>query len=89
MWQGISLEDPFQSDLSRFVLHLRRTFLLCGFRLPLRTIGIGCEHESHYEYDGHHDPKRHTRRCLVPAIGMVVDRHNPIDDGILLFSSLF
>jgi hypothetical protein len=85
---SIGLEDPLQSDLGRFVLHLRRPFFVGGFRLPLRAIGIGCENESHHEHDGHHDQKRHTRRGLVPAIGMVIDRHNPIDDGRFLLSSI-
>ena len=84
----ISLEDPLQSDLGRFILHLRRPFLVGGIRLPLRAIGIGCENESHHEHDGHDDQKRHSRRRLVPATGLVVDRHYSIDDGRLLLSSL-
>jgi hypothetical protein len=87
-WKRIGLEDPLQSDLGRFVLHLRRPFLLCGFRLSFRAIGVRREDESHHEHDGHDDQKRYARRHLVPATGLVVDRHNPIDDGRLLLSSI-
>jgi hypothetical protein len=85
---AIGLEDPLQSDLGRFVLHLGRPFLVGGFRLSLRVQRISCEDESHHDHDSHHDQKRHARRDFVPATGLVIDRYNSINDGRFLLSSL-
>jgi len=73
----VLIEDPFRSNLGRFILDLRRLLLLCGFRC---SSGAPLVH-GHEEADHHDRPDHYQKdefsRPLSRRARSLIDGDNP------------
>ncbi len=82
----VLIEDPFRSNLGRFILDLRRLLLARGFRC---SSGAPLVH-PHQQADDHHRPDHYQECefscCLSRRAGSLIDGNNP--ELVLLVSCL-
>ena len=73
----VLIEDPFRSNLGRFILDLRRLLLLRGFRCSSGAPLVHAHEEADHQHRPDHDQECEFSHGLSWRAGSLIDGDNP------------